>query len=603
MKKWMAAGMAVILTASAMGVDSVGMAAQRLVQTETAEQETTVTLEEYLYVLSGKSGVRLLAVPEIAELKVAQAAPLELETGLRWLQEQYGVQNKRLENGTILFFTGNAGVGRPVMAGGLIGMAKMSINMQASAPMVWDGIRLPAWENTEEYDGVKDNRFQGTEVKPLSTFSIDVDTASYSNIRRFINMGQLPPREAVRTEEMLNYFRYDYPQPVGTAPFSVTVERSVCPWQEGHQLVLVGLQGKQLPVNELPPANLVFLLDVSGSMGAPNKLPLLKTAFKMLVRELRPQDKVSIVTYAGSAGVALPPTSGRDTGKILQAIDSLQAGGSTAGGAGLQLAYQLARENFLSEGNNRVLLATDGDFNVGVRSEDELTALIEEERDQGIALSVLGFGMGNIKDNRMELLADKGNGNYAYIDTALEAKRALGTQLAGTLYTLAKDVKVQVAFDPAQVRSYRLIGYENRALSTADFNNDRTDAGDLGAGQAVTALYEIIPAEAGSDDGAIARMIQTALQVKVRYKLPGEDASRLFSKSLTPEQVLAPASANMNLAAAVAEYGMLLRNSEFKGRSSYADVLSLAEAAGKDGDGYRTEFVRLLQVSQALMEK
>lgn len=603
MKKWMAAGMAVILTASAIGVDSVGMAAHRLVQTETAEQETTVTLEEYLQVLSGKSGVRLLTVPEIAELKVAQAAPLELETGLRWLQEQYGVQNKRLENGTILFFTGNAGVGRPVMAGGFIGMAKMSINMQASAPMVWDGIRLPAWENTEEYDGVKDNRFQGTEVKPLSTFSIDVDTASYSNIRRFINMGQLPPAEAVRTEEMLNYFRYDYPQPVGTAPFSVTVERSVCPWQEGHQLVLVGLQGKQLPVNELPPANLVFLLDVSGSMGAPNKLPLLKTAFKMLVRELRPQDQVSIVTYAGSAGVALPPTSGRDTGKILQAIDSLQAGGSTAGGAGLQLAYQLARENFLSEGNNRVLLATDGDFNVGVRSEDELTALIEEERDQGIALSVLGFGMGNIKDNRMELLADKGNGNYAYIDTALEAKRALGTQLAGTLYTLAKDVKVQVAFDPAQVRSYRLIGYENRALSTADFNNDRTDAGDLGAGQAVTALYEIIPAEAGSDDGAIARTVQTALQVKVRYKLPGEDASRLFSKSLTPEQVLAPASANMNLAAAVAEYGMLLRNSEFKGRSSYADVLSLAEAAGKDGDGYRTEFVRLVQVSQALTEK
>lgn len=603
MKKWMAAGMAVILTASAIGVDSVGMAAHRLVQTETAEQETTVTLEEYLCVLNGKSGVRLLAVPEIAEMKVAQAAPLELETGLRWLQEQYGVQNKRLENGTILFFTGNAGVGRPVMASGFIGMTKMGINMQASAPMVWDGIRLPAWENTEEYDGVKDNRFQGTEVKPLSTFSIDVDTASYSNIRRFINMGQLPPAEAVRTEEMLNYFRYDYPQPVGTAPFSVTVERSACPWQEGHQLVLVGLQGKQLPVNELPPANLVFLLDVSGSMGAPNKLPLLKTAFKTLVRELRPQDQVSIVTYAGSAGVALPPTSGRDTGKILQAIDSLQAGGSTAGGAGLQLAYQLARENFLSEGNNRVLLATDGDFNVGVRSENELTALIEEERDQGIALSVLGFGMGNIKDNRMELLADKGNGNYAYIDTALEAKRALGTQLAGTLYTLAKDVKVQVAFDPAQVRSYRLIGYENRALSTADFNNDRTDAGDLGAGQAVTALYEIIPAEAGSDDGAIARTVQTALQVKVRYKLPGEDASRLFSKSLTPEQVLAPASANMNLAAAVAEYGMLLRNLEFKGRSSYADVLSLAEAAGKDGDGYRTEFVRLVQVSQALMEK
>ena len=602
MKKWMVAGMAVLLTTSVVGFDSFGMAALRSVQAASAEQETTMTLEEYLKLLSGQSGAHLLAVPEVAELQVASAAaPADLETALRWLQEQYGLRNKRLDNGTILLFTGGGGPGRPVMAGGFVGMAKMSVNMQASAPVMWDGVRLPPGENTEEYDGVKDNRFQGTEVKPLSTFSIDVDTASYSNIRRFINMGQLPPAEAVRTEEMLNYFRYDYPQPVGAEPFAVTTELAACPWQEGHQLVLVGLQGKQLPLQELPPANLVFLLDVSGSMGAPNKLPLLKTAFKMLTKQLRPQDKVSIVTYAGSAGIALPPTSGRDTEKILRAIDSLQAGGSTAGGAGLTLAYQLARENFLPEGNNRVLLATDGDFNVGVRGEDELTALIEEERDQGIALSVLGFGMGNIKDNKMELLADKGNGNYAYIDTASEAKRALGTQLAGTLYTIAKDVKVQVAFDPAQVRSYRLIGYENRALSTADFNNDRVDAGELGAGQAVTALYEIIPAGEGSEEAV--RKGQAAVQVKVRYKLPGEETSRLFSKSLAPEQVLAPASANMNLAAAVAEYGMLLRNSEFKGRSSYTDVLSLAGAAGNDRDGYRSEFVRLVQVSQALTEK
>ena len=602
MKKWMAAGMAVLLTTSVVGFDSFGMAALRSVQAASAEQETTMTLEEYLKLLSGQSGAHLLAVPEVAELQVASAAaPADLETALRWLQEQYGLRNKRLDNGTILLFTGGGGPGRPVMAGGFVGMAKMSVNMQASAPVMWDGVRPPPGENTEENDGVKDNRFQGTEVKPLSTFSIDVDTASYSNIRRFINMGQLPPAEAVRTEEMLNYFRYDYPQPVGAEPFAVTTELAACPWQEGHQLVLVGLQGKQLPRQELPPANLVFLLDVSGSMGAPNKLPLLKTAFKMLTKQLRPQDKVSIVTYAGSAGIALPPTSGRDTEKILRAIDSLQAGGSTAGGAGLTLAYQLARENFLPEGNNRVLLATDGDFNVGVRGEDELTALIEEERDQGIALSVLGFGMGNIKDNKMELLADKGNGNYAYIDTASEAKRALGTQLAGTLYTIAKDVKVQVAFDPAQVRSYRLIGYENRALSTADFNNDRVDAGELGAGQAVTALYEIIPAGEGSEEAV--RKGQAAVQVKVRYKLPGEETSRLFSKSLAPEQVLAPASANMNLAAAVAEYGMLLRNSEFKGRSSYTDVLSLAGAAGNDRDEYRSEFVRLVQVSQALTEK
>ena len=604
MKKWLAAGMAVLLTTSVVGADSFGMAAPRPVQTEFAEQDTVMSLEEYLDRLSEKSGVRLLAVPEVAELKVAkQAQPTTLEAGLRWLQEQYGVQHKRLENGTILFFADAYRTGRPMVAGNFVGMAKMSINMQAGAPVVWD--RLPVLENTEEYNRLKDNRFQNTDAKPFSTFSIDVDTASYSNIRRFVNMGQLPPAEAVRTEEMLNYFRYDYPQPAATEPFSVTLEKAVCPWQDGHQLVMVGLQGKQLPLQELPPANLVFLLDVSGSMSAPNKLPLLKTAFKMLTKQLRPQDQVAIVTYAGSAGVALPPTSGRDTEKILRAIDSLQAGGSTAGGAGLQMAYRLAKENFLPEGNNRVLLATDGDFNVGVRSEDDLTALIEEERDQGVALSVLGFGMGNIKDNRMEMLADKGNGNYAYIDNAIEAKRALGTQLAGTLYTIAKDVKVQVEFDPAQVRSYRLIGYENRALSTADFNNDRVDAGDLGAGQAVTALYEIVPVEA-ADEGIRSLSVNRqlpAVQVKVRYKLPGEENSQLFSRSLSGGQVLAPVSANMNFAAAVAEYGMLLKNSEFKGRSSYTDVLALAGAAGKDQDGYRSEFKRLVQVSQVLTEK
>jgi len=447
----------------------------------------------------------------------------------------------------------------------------------------------------------------------LSTFSIDVDTASYSNVRRFINSGTLPPPDAVRTEEMLNYFTYDYPQPVGEHPFSVTTEVSDCPWQPGHQLVMIGLQGKNLATEELPPGNLVFLIDVSGSMAEPNKLPLLKTAFKLLVKQLREQDRVSIVVYAGRAGVVLEPTSGGDKAKIISAIDSLEAGGSTAGGEGIKLAYRIAKENFRKSGNNRVILATDGDFNVGVSSEGDLTRLIEERRNDGIFLSVIGVGAGNLKDSKMMALADKGNGNYAYIDNAQEAKKVMVGQLSGTLYTIAKDVKLQVEFNPDKIKSYRLVGYEKRVLDNSEFNDDKKDAGDMGAGHSVTALYEVIPVGAEDGTGRIDPLIyqrpvlvpsNDLLQVKIRYKNPAEDASVLFAKQVGVQDVVGAPSENFRFAAAVAEYAMLLRDSEFKSRSSYRQVLELAKGAkGKDAEGYRGEFIRMVETCQLLDDR
>ncbi len=472
-----------------------------------------------------------------------------------------------------------------------------------------------AYFHTEEYGRIYENEFLDALKNPLSTFSIDVDAASYSNIRRFINNGQLPPKDAVRTEEMINYFTYDYPQPHDEHPFSITTDVATCPWNEDHKLVLIGLQGKKIATENLSPSNLVFLIDVSGSMNEPNKLPLVKSAFRLLVNQLRSVDRVSIVVYAGQAGLVLPSTSGNEKEKILDAIDRLEAGGSTAGGAGIQLAYKVAKENFLQEGNNRVILATDGDFNVGISSTGELVRFIEEKRDEEIFLSVLGFGTDNYKDDRMEQLADKGNGNHFYIDDIDEAKKVFIGQMAGTLFTIAKDVKLQIEFNPVQVKAYRLIGYENRMLKKEDFNNDKKDAGELGAGHTVTALYEIVPADGridlpGVDSlkyqslavGDDRRVMNELLTVKFRYKEPTGSRSKLLVQTLQSSgSDLRHASANLQFAAAVAEFGMLLRDSQFKAHASFDQVLELSRSAdGKDTEGYRAEFIRLVESCKML---
>lgn len=466
--------------------------------------------------------------------------------------------------------------------------------------------------NTETYDLIAENNFQLVAANPLSTFSIDVDTASYSNIRRFINQRQRPPIDAVRIEELINYFSYDYPQPQGEEPFSVTTEVSSAPWNPQHQLVHIGLQGKTLAIEELPPSNLVFLLDVSGSMNQPNRLPLLKEGFKLLVDQLTEQDTVAIAVYAGAAGVVLPPTPGNEKQKIIAAIDGLQAQGSTAGGEGIKLAYELATR-MLSEGkNNRVILATDGDFNVGVSSDAELVRLIESYRDRGIYLTVLGFGMGNYKDSKMEKLSNHGNGNYAYIDNLMEAKKVMSTELTGTLFTIAKDVKIQVEFNPAQVQAYRLIGYENRRLENQDFHDDTKDAGEIGAGHSVTALYEIIPVGVESDVNlpAVDQLTyqqnvvsseaynsNELMRLKIRYKPPTDTESRLLEQPIINRSLpLNQTSDNFRFAAAVAEFGMLLRNSPYRGNSSFPQVLQLAESSkGVDLHGYRSEFIQLVK--------
>lgn len=468
---------------------------------------------------------------------------------------------------------------------------------------------VPAPEpGTEEYDGLEENIFHGVSDKPLSTFSIDVDAASYANVRRFLNNGQRPPSESVRIEEMINYFGYDYPEPSGKHPFEVITEVAPAPWNAKHQLVHIGLQGRRIPTNDLPPSNLVFLIDVSGSMNQPNKLPLVKRSFEILVDQLRPEDHVAIVVYAGAAGVVLEPTPGSEKGKILNALEQLQAGGSTAGAAGLRLAYSLAKEHFNAKGNNRVILASDGDFNVGESSNDAMEKLIESKRKEGVYLTVLGYGMGNLKDSKMEILADKGNGNYAYIDNFNEARKVLVNEFAGTLFTIATDVKLQVEFNPARVKAYRLIGYENRKLKDEDFNNDRKDAGDLGSGHSVTALYEIIPVGVNSDfysvDDLKYQRVQPStspsrdlLTVKLRYKSPGENSSHLMEHVVTGmERSPVQASANFRWSAAVAAFGMLLKESPYVGEFSHDDVLSLAQGArGEDEAGYRSEFLNLVR--------
>lgn len=467
--------------------------------------------------------------------------------------------------------------------------------------------------NTEEYDRVQENPFLEVLKNPQSTFSIDVDTASYTNVRRFINSGKLPPPDAVRIEELINYFRYDYPQPTGNLPFSFNTELTSAPWNKGNKLLLIGLQGVDIATEKLPPANLVFLIDVSGSMDQENKLPLLIKSFKLLVSQLRKQDSVAIVVYAGQAGLVLPATSGADKGKILAALESLQAGGSTAGGEGIQLAYRVAGENFIKNGNNRVILATDGDFNVGASSDAEMERLIEQKRKKGVFLSVLGFGMGNYKDAKMQKLADRGNGNYAYIDNLLEARKVLVSQFGGTLLTIAKDVKLQVEFNPAKVKSYRLIGYEKRLLRPEDFADDSKDAGELGSGHTVTALYEIVPADGASSVSQELTYQTTQIKndaharnelatIRFRYKKPAEETSSEIVRKIPAGAVaINKAGDNIRFAAAVAEWGMILRNSEYKGTATYAQILELArKAKGTDDQGYRAEFIRMVEMSEML---
>ncbi len=501
-------------------------------------------------------------------------------------------------------------------------MAKPAAPRRGPPPRIAVDAPPPPEMNTEEYSATKEADFKSALHTPLSTFSIDVDTASYANARRFIEQqNRLPPQDAVRIEEFVNYFTYDYADPEGEHPFGIYTEVSTAPWNSERKLVHIGVQGKKVDTAALPPQNLVFLLDVSGSMNRANKLPLLKQAFRMLVDNLRPQDRVAIVVYAGAAGLVLPSTPGKQREKILDALDRLRAGGSTAGAAGIQLAYKVARENFQDGGNNRIILATDGDFNVGTSSEGDLVKLIEEKRKSGIFLTILGFGSGNYKDNKMEMLSNKGNGNAAYIDSVLEAKKVLVTEMGGTLLTIAKDVKIQVDFNPAKVKGYRLIGYENRAMADRDFRDDTKDAGELGAGHSVTVLYEIIPADSdeplpGAGDAPASsyqkREISDAakaspdmLTVRLRYKQPDGDTATEVAHPLPDGGVpLAKASADFRFSAAVATFAQVLRGSKYTKDVELKDVIELARGAeGNDSEGYRGGFVQLVRKAEAMMPR
>lgn len=464
--------------------------------------------------------------------------------------------------------------------------------------------------NTEEYGRIYENDFTTVRDNPLSTFSIDVDTGAYSNVRRFLNAGQLPPADAVRIEEMINYFSYNYEKPNDQDPFSINIDAAQAPWNTAHQLVRIGLQGKTLASEEIPASNLVFLIDVSGSMNQNNKLPLLKKALKMMVRQLSADQRVAIVVYAGAAGQVLESTSGANKQKIISALDRLSAGGSTAGGAGIKLAYDIAAQNYIEGGNNRVIMATDGDFNTGVSSTSEMIRLIEQKRDEGVFITVCGFGMGNYKDQRLEQIANKGNGTYYYIDTEKEANKVFVEELGSTLFTIAKDVKLQIEFNPAQVKAYRLIGYENRRLNKEDFNDDQKDAGELGAGHTVTALYEIIPADSQEIVSSVDELVyqknqpvasDDVMTVKLRYKEPDQNTSKLIQRSIAQTELTVTPKDDFEFCAAVAEFGLLLRQSQHKGHANYNHVVQAATTAkGRDISGYRQEFIDLVYRAQAL---
>ena len=464
----------------------------------------------------------------------------------------------------------------------------------------------------ETYKAIDESGFKSTATDPVTTFSADVDKASYSNVRRMINYGQKPDEDAVRIEELINYFDYNYTPPAegSKAPLNATTTLSSCPWNPDNYLLRIGLQAKKIDLTKAPPSNIVFLIDTSGSMDSPNKMPLLKASFKLLLDNLRSEDRIAIVVYASQTGVLLPSTSAKEKKKISKVIDDLVASGSTAGGAGLQTAYKVAKKNFLPKGNNRIILATDGDFNVGISSRDKLQRLVEEERNNGIYISVLGYGMGNYRDDMAETIADKGNGNYAYIDNLTEAKRVLVNEFGGTFYTVAKDVKLQLEFNPQYVKEYRLVGYENRALANEDFEDDKKDAGEIGAGHTVTALYELVPAKGATTDGLrYQKQVEKGFAnelafLKIRYKDPiVKDAKSVEESTPIPFTLteFAKTDDDYRFASAVAEWGMLLRNSKYKAKSSYSQVLDLAKnAIGKDEEGYRKEFIRLVEVSEKL---
>ena len=471
--------------------------------------------------------------------------------------------------------------------------------------------------DTEEYAVIRENRFVNVAKDPLSTFSLEVDGASYSNVRRMLGCGARPENDAVRVEEFVNYFSYDYPKPTGSDPLKISHEVAPCPWNAKHKLVKIGVKAREIPSDNLPAANFVFLVDVSGSMYGGNRLPLVKSSLKLLINNLRDKDRVAIVTYAGSAGVALTSTPGTDKQKIREALDNLEAGGSTAGGEGIKLAYKIARQNFVEGGNNRIILATDGDFNVGVSSADGLQSLIEQERKSGVFLTVLGYGMGNYKDKLMQVLAEKGNGNYAYIENMQEANKVLVNEFGGTMYAVAKDVKLQVEFNPARVQAFRLVGYESRLLEHEDFNDDTKDAGEIGAGHSVTAFYEIVPVGVKSDFGGIdplkyqlsdklkvgvAGGSDELMTVKLRYKAPDGDVSRKMEVPVS-EGKGGALSEDFYFASAVAMFGQLLRDSDFKGDATYDKVIEQARKGLSDDEyGYRREFLRLVETAKGMTD-
>ncbi len=569
--------------------------------------------EDGRYALSGVpvGGVVVVAEflgyePERREVTVGRGRAIEVDF------ELVGVAWRRMIADSI---ARAAIVGQPVVQAERAMEARRQLRVAGDQAVQVQALHFPppADFNTESYAHISENDFRLVSASPLSTFSIDVDRASYSNIRRFIQDGERPPVDAVRIEEMINYFPYEWGSVGREHPFSVTTEVWDAPWKPEHRLVRIGLHARSIDTEDLPPSNLVFLLDVSGSMRPENKLPLLKKAFALLVDQLRPQDRVAIVVYAGAAGLVLPSTAGNKREKILAALDELQAGGSTAGGAGLELAYATAFEHFMDGGNNRVILATDGDFNVGASSDAEMVRLIEQERDGGTFLTVMGFGTGNLKDSKMEQIADHGNGNFHYVDGLLEARKVLVEEMGGTLFTLAKDVKLQIEFNPASVAGYRLIGYENRLLADEDFNDDTKDAGELGAGHTVTALYEVVPVgvavpreevddlryQPQPDDLPASEFADEMMYVKVRYKDPDGTKSKLLEQAVADRS--GPPSVDFRFATAVAGFGMLLRDSKHAGDLTLGDVVGLAEKGkGDDPRGYRGEFIRLVEATRDL---
>ena len=586
---------------------AVTLQAQEITVTGTVTDESNLPLTGVNVIVKGSSNGTQTDLDGKYELKA------EIGQKLKFSYVGYGTVERKIKNNKPIdvkmnvgaeleevivaedAFEGKAFAVRSVTSGFNISKSIYPVNNQVS--------------NNESYEKIEENIFKMVTTAPLSTFSIDVDKAGYSNIRRMINHGQKIPKDAVKIEEMINYFSYNYPQPKRNEPFSIITEVANSPWNTNTKLVKIGLKGKDIMTENTPASNLVFLLDVSGSMNSENKLGLLKSAMGVLVDKLREEDKVSIVVYAGAAGTVLEPTNGNNKEKIMEAIDKLRAGGSTAGGEGIKLAYKIAEENFIKDGNNRVILATDGDFNVGASSDRAMEDLIEEKRESGVFLTCLGFGMGNYKDSKMETLADKGNGNHAYIDTMQEAKKVLGTEFFGTIYTIAKDVKLQVEFNPKKVQAYRLIGYENRLLNDEDFNDDTKDAGELGSGHTVTALYELIPVGVKSEylkdiddlkytDTKVSNSkTDELLTVKFRYKEPDGDKSKLIVKTLKDTNGdIKKTSTDFQFSAAVALFGQQLRDSEFIKAKSSEDVIQLAEAGrGTDEEGYRAEFIRLVK--------